>query len=268
MTAFARERLKRVLSPAFVQYVRYFWWFIRVYTPHRLAALFIRRSPAVYGQASEFMDRIRNVNTFAPTTMCRIMTKHGSDKGRFRHNYTTIYSALFDKLRSRPLRIFELGLGTNNPDLPSSMGVLGRPGASLRGWRELFPEALVFGADVDRDIIFTEHRIQTFYCDQLDSQVIHDLWAQPAMQGRMDIIVDDGLHSFAANTSFLAGSLKHLRAGGVYIVEDIVDGEIELWRSALSTYQGRFPDYDFVLAELPRPSNDGDNNLILIRRRS
>jgi hypothetical protein len=269
MIRFAAELLKRVLSPAAFQRASYCWWCIRVYTLRRIAAIFIQRTSVVYGEPSSFGDRIRGVNTFAPTAMCRVMTKHGSDKGRFWHNYTTIYSELFGKLRGRPLRILELGIGTNNPRLPSNMGVMGRPGASLRGWRELFPQALVFGADIDRDILFTEKRIQTFYCDQLDSNAIRDLWAQPAMQGGMDIIVDDGLHSFPANTSFLTGSLEHLHVGGVYIIEDITNGDIVEWRKELSSYASQFSDYDFVLVELPPPSNNtDDNNLVMIRRRS
>lgn len=103
------------------------------------------------------------------------MTRHGSDKGKDRHNYTTIYSVLFRKLRGQPLRILELGVGTNNPKFPASMINGGIPGASLRGWRELFPQALVYGADIDRDILFEEDRIKTFYCDQLDSVSIRDL---------------------------------------------------------------------------------------------
>jgi hypothetical protein len=66
------------------------------------------------------------------------MTKYGSDKGNGWHNYTTVYSALFEEFRDQPVRIFEFGLGTNDPGAPSSMGVYGRPGASLRAWRELF----------------------------------------------------------------------------------------------------------------------------------
>src|SRR5947207_2992123 len=213
MTHPPRALLKRVLSPAAYHRVGYCWWYIQVYTLRRIAAKFNRHLPVVHGQPSDLIERIRRVNTLASTPMCRVMTRHGSDKGRFKHNYTTVYWELFGNLRNRPLRIFELGLGTNNPHLASTMGVMGRPGASLRGWRQLFPKALVFGADIDRDILFTEDRIQTFYCDQLDSNAIRDLWAQPAMEGGMDIIVDDGLHSFRGNASFLSGSLHHLRVG-------------------------------------------------------
>jgi len=58
--------------------------------------------------------------------------------------------------------VFELGLGTNNIGAPSSMGAGGCSGASLRGWREYFPNAHIFGAESDRDILFDEERIWTF----------------------------------------------------------------------------------------------------------
>jgi hypothetical protein len=215
---------------------------------------------------SELAHELRRTNVFAPTKMCRVMTKHGSDKGDGWHNYTTIYSALFGKVRNQPLRIFELGLGTNNPNLESSMGVSGSPGASLRGWRELFPNALVYGGDIDRDILFEEDRIKTFYCDQLDSAAIRDLWSQPVLQSAFDIIVDDGLHTFEANISFLDGSLTHIRTGGVYVIEDIHQKTIERWRNHLeASYPERFPHYEFTLVQLPHEFSDY-NNLLIIRR--
>jgi SAM-dependent methyltransferase len=257
----------RKLSPGAFQYIRVCWWHSHFYLPRRIGSVFIRRSPIVYSPPCSLAKRIRAVNVFAPTEMCRVMTHYGSDKGQGWHNYTTVYSALFSALRDRSLRIFELGLGTNDPSLASTMGVNGRPGASLRGWRDLFPRSLVFGADVDRNCLFQENRIQTFYCDQLNGKAIRDLWAQPALQGGMDIIIDDGLHTFEANASFLNSSLEHLRPNGIYVVEDIARDAFERWREQLPTYAARFPDYEFVLAKLPNSSNERDNNLLIIQRR-
>jgi hypothetical protein len=256
------------MNPVTFRAVCLCWWYGKVYLTRKVTSVVIRRTPVVYGQPSDFVDQLRAINTFAPTAMCRIMTKYGSDKGNGWHNYTAVYSELFGVLRGRALRIFELGLGTNNPELASTMGVDGRPGASLRGWRELFPKALVFGADIDRNILFTDDRIQTFYCDQLDANAIRDLWAQPALQDEMDILIDDGLHRLAGNASFLAGSLAHLRVGGVYVVEDIRGVELKEWQEHLLGFASQYPNYDFALVELPSDHNDYDNNLLLIRRRS
>jgi len=194
------------------------------------------------------------------------MTLHGSDKGGGWHNYTTVYSALLGALRDRPLRIFELGLGSTNPNHAFTMGPDGRPGASLRGWRDLFPNSLVFGADIDRDCLFEERRIQTFFCDQLDKNSIGELWQQPSLQDGMDIIIDDGLHTFEGNVSFLNGSLKHLRPNGFYVVEDVAQGALDLWLERLPELTAETPDHEFVLAKLPNPRNDFDNNLLIVHR--
>jgi SAM-dependent methyltransferase len=263
--AAARDLLRRKLPPKAFEYARSCWWYCRLCLP-RLS----RRSPRVCcfpsGQTSE-LQRLRGVNLLAPTRMCYVMTKYGSDKGNGWHNYTTIYSALFRKLSKRPIQILEIGLGTNNPSISSHMFGNGHPGGSLRGWRELFPHARVFGADIDRDILFEENRIKTFYCDQLDGLAIRDLWSQPALRGGMDIIIDDGLHTFGANASFLEASLEHLRPGGFYIIEDVISEVIEQWRDRLEmVYSRRFPGHEWALVELPNATNNYDNNMVIIRR--
>ena len=185
------------------------------------------------------------------------------DKGR-QHDYTTVYSALFKKRCEQPLRVFELGLGTNNPDAPSNMGVFGSPGASLRGWRELFPHALLYGADIDRAILFQEDRIMTFYCDQLDRSSIRELWLHPDLQDGMDIIIEDGLHTFEANVSFLEGSLDHLRPGGIYVAEDIMWSDVDKWYDRLEAiYSKKYPTYEFAFVVL---ANRGCDNLLVVRR--
>jgi SAM-dependent methyltransferase len=273
MSTAVREFIKQKLSPATLERKRYYGWLSKFYLAHSISSLFIRRTPEVEGfprgaTSEHYLQQLRDINVFAPTKMCTVMTKHGSDKGRGWHNYTAIYSVLFGKRRNEALLILELGLGTNNTNLISNMGAGGRPGASLRGWRELFPHALVYGADIDRNILFEEDRIKTFYCDQLESAAIRELWSQPGLQGGSDIIIDDGLHTFEGNTSFLDESLKRLRPGGIYVIEDIVADTIERWRYQLETiYSKQFPNYEFALVMLPNSLNAYDNNLLIARRR-
>ena len=266
----SRSLAKRALSPRAFHLARYIRWQGKFYLPHKAAAVFIHQPPVVtaYPSAtSDFADRIRAANLLAPTPMCRVMTWYGSDKGYTRHNYTPIYSKLFAGRRNEPLRIFELGLGTNNPELISSMGELGMPGASLRGWRELFPKAQIYGADIDRSILFKSERIETYYCDQLDAEAIRNLWAQPALAGGMDILIEDGLHTFEGNISFLNGSLKQLRPGGIYVVEDILSETVPQWHDYLAKNAASFgPEFEFAFAELPNKFNRFDNNLLFIRR--
>jgi SAM-dependent methyltransferase len=249
-------------------FARFWWWYLSSYFPRRVTSHLVKRTPQVRGfgvplASSCVARRLQNVNVWAPTRMCRVMTSYGSDKGR-QNNYTPLYSALFKERCDQPLRIFELGLGTNNPDAPSSMGVFGAPGASLRGWRKLFPNALVYGADVDRSTLFQEDRIKTFYCDQLDRSSIRELWSQPDLRGGLDIIIEDGLHTFEANVSFLEESLDHLRPGGIYVTEDIGWNHFDEWYGRLEAiYSKQYPTYEFAFVIL---SNREFNNLLVVRR--
>jgi hypothetical protein len=115
------------------------------------------------------------------TDLCFIMEKYGSDKvPSLRHNYTKLYHNLFNSMRDQPLRVFELGIGTVDPKLVSNMSCYNgyKPGASLRGWKEYFPNSQIYGADIDTNILFEEDRIETFFCDQTKPEVIKALWSQ------------------------------------------------------------------------------------------
>jgi hypothetical protein len=85
----------------------------------------------------------------------------------------------------------------------------------------------------------------------------------------MDIVIDDGLHTLEANTSFLEGSLGELRPGGTYVIEDILRQTIERWHKQLEEkYTKSFPGHEFAFIELPNSSNDSNNNMLIIRRSS
>ena len=108
--------------------------------------------------------------------LARLCDLYGSDKGEIAtsghpypwasHSYSDLYELMFALRRSDVRRVLECGLGTNNPALASSMGAKGRPGASLRVWRDYFPNAEIVGIDIDGDVLFIEERIATFQCDR------------------------------------------------------------------------------------------------------
>jgi SAM-dependent methyltransferase len=203
-----------------------------------------------------------------PTILCEIMGRHRSDKGHANiteswHNYTTFYYSLF-KDRRDTLRVFELGLGTNNPNIPSNMGINGRPGASLYGWKEFFPLAQIVGADIDKDILFQEDRIQTFYCDQTNPETIKEMWRglEP-----FDIIIEDGLHTFAANVCFFENSIHNLKSNGYYIIEDVLKEEEPLFLEKIKEWEVRYPDCEFTMLTIPSTKNKFDNALVVIYKK-
>jgi SAM-dependent methyltransferase len=202
------------------------------------------------------------------TPLCRLMEKYGSDKGRddivnWKHNYTLVYTKLFEKFQGRAIRLFELGLGTNNVLLPSTMAWNGIPGGSLRAWEEYFPQADIYGADIDRDILFSVGRIQTYYCDQTNLGDIFAMWAEPALQDAFDIIIEDGLHTFEANVCFFENSVHKLAAGGIYVIEDITRPDLPRFTEKIREWEGRFAGFTFQLLDLPCSVNSYDNILLV-----
>jgi len=206
------------------------------------------------------------------TALCEIMGRNNSDKGHVliqtsHHNYTTFYYSIFKNLRENKLRIFELGLGTNNVNLPSNMGSDGRPGASLYGWHEFFPNSDIFGADIDRDILFNTDKIKTFYCDQTNPTIIKQMWADSILHDNFDVIIDDGLHTFNANVCFFENSIYKLKSNGYYIVEDIISHEIQSFINKITEWESRYTDCIFTLITIPSTHNNHDNTLLVVYKK-
>jgi len=211
----------------------------------------------------------KNKNCYL-TYLCDL---YGTDKGSFRnsdhpyrwppHSYSDFYSMIFDDNRLNVRYFFECGIGTNNPDIEANMTIHGRPAASLRVWRDYFPNAHIIGADIDKDILFSEERISTYYIDQTDSKSVDAFWKAVGVKN-VDIILDDGLHTFEAGVTLFENSIGHLAPHGLYIIEDIKD-------KYLFDYLNYFNDsdkYQVYFINLFRPYAElGDNNLILIQKK-
>lgn len=207
-----------------------------------------------------------------PTPLCEIMGRHGSDKGDINittswHNYTTFYYSIFNNLCDKKLRVFELGLGTNNVTIPSNMGSNGKPGASLHGWAEFFSNADIFGADIDADILFNVDKIKTFYCDQTDPQIIKQMWDEPNLKDNFDIIIEDGLHKLHANVCFFENSIHKLKQNGYYIIEDILHNGQHLFISKIKEWEQQYNDCLFTLLTIPSV-NRLDNTLLVVFKKS
>jgi SAM-dependent methyltransferase len=204
-----------------------------------------------------------------PTILCEIMGRHRSDKGHANikeswHNYTTFYYNLFKDRRDTHLRLFELGLGTNNTTFLSNMGPDGVPGASLYGWKDFFPLAHIFGADIDKDILFQTDRIQTFYCDQTNPDTIKTMWEA---LDPFDIIIEDGLHTFAANVCFFENSIHKLKSNGYYIIEDVLKEEAPLFVEKIKEWELQYTDCVFTLLTIPSTKNQFDNALVVVYKK-
>ena len=207
------------------------------------------------------------------TPLCEIMGRNRSDKGSKNittswHNYTTFYYSIFKDLCDKQLRVFELGIGTNNIYIKSNMGANGRPGASLFGWSEFFPNSQIFGADIDTNILFNTEKIKTFYCDQTNPEIIKKMWLEPDLQDNFDIIIEDGLHKFYANITFFENSIHKLKPNGYYIIEDICNSEEHLFINQIKIWESQYKDCLFKLLKISSTCNYSDNNLLVVVKSS
>lgn len=205
--------------------------------------------------------------------------KYGTDKGYVEfnkktpygwraHTYSVFYHTLFSHCKDNIKLVFECGIGTNNLDIESNMSMRGKPGASLRVWRDYFKNAQIIGADVDKRILFKEERIKTFYVNQLEINSIEIMWSKIQLEN-FDLIIDDGLHTMQANLTFFKNSYKKLKQGGVYIIEDVDF-------SYLNEIKNKLIDYDpeviilndkYFNQDSINNFNLNDNNLLVIRKK-
>jgi hypothetical protein len=204
--------------------------------------------------------------------LSELCEKYGSDKGFVNldigqkpfnwhpHTYATYYHSIFNLSRENINNVFECGLGTNNPNIKSNMTKNGIPGASLRVWRDYFFNAKIYGGDIDKNILFEEHRIKTFYVDQLDDNSIKSMWENIEVKD-FDIIIDDGLHAPEAIYNFFINSFHKLKKNGIYLIEDVPS-------IYLAHLQNKLKDYeiDIVVGFTQSKKFIEDNNLIIIRK--
>ena len=143
-----------------------------------------------------------------------LFEQNGSDKKK--NNLCALYYEIF--LKNNVNTLLEIGLGTNNIKIRSNMGLDGTPGASLRAFGQYLNKSKIFGADIDKDILFETGNIKTFYVDQLNVLSISSLKKQLP---KLDLIIDDGLHQPDANLNVILELLDHLNENGIMVIEDI-----------------------------------------------
>jgi hypothetical protein len=212
----------------------------------------------------------------SPNLFNKLCSLHGTDKGFLEsskikrlkqhelkpHTYGTIYHNLFYHCRENINLVFECGIGTNNININHNMTINAKPGASLRVFRDYFPKAHIYGADIDNKILFQEKRIFTFEVDQLNIQSIKKMWLK-INKNNFDLIIDDGLHTCEAAFNLFINSFEKLRIGGIYIIEDVHYSYLINLTNKLRKY-----DPEVIISQNKYLSkyNIKNNNLIIIKK--
>lgn len=200
--------------------------------------------------------------------------RHGCDKGSLSfnqkhpylwlpHTYAAVYERLLAPRRHKVKTVFECGVGSPK-DVQTKEGLRRNipAGASLRVWQDYFPQAQIWGADIDPDVLFQEGHIHTGYMDQTDADSVTEYFTRAKVPS-FDLMIDDGLHTAEAAICLFSNASPYLAADGIYFIEDMNPQNLETLYDTFKKYLDEFA-FRYVLMS-SRISTD--NNLVAITRR-
>jgi demethylmacrocin O-methyltransferase len=175
-----------------------------------------------------------------PDDLSILAEKYGSDKcPAIAHSYTPEYNRLLSPLRDSIFNVLEVGIGNDELMIPI-VGRAYRPGASLRMWRDYFPNADIYGCDILPSVLFQEYRIKTFLVDQSSEKSLNE--SMESLGKAFDLIVDDGSHVDEHMRLSFRTLWPYVRPKGIYIIEDVK-------QQALSDFAQLAQLYGFTNAE-------------------
>jgi hypothetical protein len=120
---------------------------------------------------------------------------YGSDK--VEHDYTMVYEEYLSPLKEQAKNIMEIGVWR---------------GASIRMWRDFFPNAKIWGVDFI-DMSIEGDRVEMIKVDQSKREDIEKLKIE------MDVIIDDGSHLAHDQQITLAMLFPYIKY--YYFIEDL-----------------------------------------------
>jgi len=187
------------------------------------------------------------------TPLCELGFKHRTDKcPQLFHTYTPFYYNLLKERKDSIKKVLELGIGT----LTTMKHISDyNPGASHRMWRDFFPNAQIYGADIDPNVIFQEDRITTFLVDTTKEEDLKELIKKTGSD--IDLVIDDGPHNALYQMQTARTLMPLLDKNVTYIIEDV---------RSTRYIRDRMKEYNVEIIRLER-SVSKDNNLVIIRHK-
>lgn len=188
---------------------------------------------------------INSENVNSEQDLSSLMKLYGTDKSGNWHNYTIIYEKLFENIKNQSIKLFELSNSKNDPNTKLF--------GSIDAWKQYFKNGIIYGADPNGDDKNNKYKI-----DQTLDKSIKDVLNKI---GNVNIIIDNGIHTFECNKLFFEISINNLEKGGLYIIESICINEIDKWKLF-------FKDtlYKVQIIDLTNENNKIDNRIILIQK--
>lgn len=155
-------------------------------------------------------------------TLDEIMLFYGTDKASIDCNYTFLYENILESKRNEKLKILEIGIFRQPPSAENRPLGDGRrlTAASLKSWHDYLPNSMIYGIDLHDFTDVDNDRIKTLICNQESKEELTSLINK--IGSEFDLIIDDGGHMMNQHQISLGSLFKHLKKGGVYVIEDLL----------------------------------------------
>jgi hypothetical protein len=198
-------------------------------------------------------------NTITP--LCKLGLQYGTDKcPQIKHSYTPFYYNLLKNKRESVKKVLEMGIGRysgmqeNETFYDPGLKRHYHRGASLYMWRDFFPNAEIYGADINPETIFEDERLKIYLCDERKKADLIQLIKKTGSD--IDVFIDDGSHH-VDDQIFLAKTILPLLSNDVtYIIEDVI------YSNKICT---ELSAYDCDVPDIPSKSHDG--KLVVVKNK-
>ena len=157
------------------------------------------------------------------------------------HFYTNVYEPAFLPIRNEAFSLLEIGIAQ---------------GASLKAFRDYFPNVNIIGLDNYPESFIKENRIDSYIGDSTSEETVQNI-LNLNNNNQFHIIIDDGNHDPKIQFETFKKFWPTLKKNGIYFIEDVYG--IEELETSIKNYN---PNLNIVREDL-RPISGGWDSVIL-----
>ena len=161
--------------------------------------------------------------------------EYGTDKGGPKSYVEKYYESKFLNFQKKEITLVEIGV---------------RSGASICLWKSYFStKAKIYGIDNldDKNIHKIPINSEWISGDNVEYIIgdAYDETIRDKIVGDIDILIDDGPHTFESHVKLLDKYISKMKPGGVIIIEDISYDYNQLYKYIPQEYKETLSVYDF-----------------------